>query len=370
MSALEINISRLQVPMKQSFKHASADRKVTDSLWASVSRSGLHGMGEGCPRPYVTGETSEGGLAWLQAISREVAQNAFSLETLQAWVKANSAAIDANPAAWCALELAILDLLAREKNVSVESLLGLEKLQGAFRYTAVLGDDSPAKLQAMLSRYLETGFTDFKLKISGDPAIDREKLRLMRQASEAMPGKLRVRIDANNFWAGKLSEAAGFLASSPLPLFAVEEPLAPRDHEGLSALSQELGLNIILDESLTRISDVKRFASLPGKWIGNVRVSKMGGLLRSLDVLREMKRSGMQAIIGAQVGETSVLTRAALTIAREAGDMLLAQEGAFGTLLIEKDAADPVLMFGAGGVLKWPATGSETGGWGLRPSLN
>ena len=62
-------------------------------------------------------------------------------------------------------------------------------------------------------------------------------------------------------------------------------------------------------------------------------------------------RAGIGVIVGAQVGETSLLTRAALTVARAAGDALVAQEGAFGTFLLERDVCDPPLMFGAGGVL-------------------
>jgi hypothetical protein len=56
-------------------------------------------------------------------------------------------------------------------------------------------------------------------------------------------------------------------------------------------------------------------------------------------------------IIGAQVGETSLLTRAALTLATAAGDLLAGQEGAFGTHLLSRELCEPVLMFGAGGRL-------------------
>jgi L-alanine-DL-glutamate epimerase-like enolase superfamily enzyme len=83
----------------------------------------------------------------------------------------------------------------------------------------------------------------------------------------------------------------------------------------------------------------------------NVRVSKMGGLLRSLRVVDAGRRSTFGVIVGAQVGETSLLTRAALTVARAAGDALVAHEGAFGTRLLAHDVCDPPLMFGQGGVL-------------------
>jgi hypothetical protein len=56
-------------------------------------------------------------------------------------------------------------------------------------------------------------------------------------------------------------------------------------------------------------------------------------------------------IVGAQVGETSLLTRAALTVAHAGRDRLVAQEGAFGTHLLTADVCNPPLMFGPGGVL-------------------
>ena len=76
------------------------------------------------------------------------------------------------------------------------------------------------------------------------------------------------------------------------------------------------------------------------------RVSKMGGLLRSLATVDAARALGIGVIVGAHVGETSVLTRAALTVAAHAGHALVAQEGAFGTTLLRRDLVSPVLMFG------------------------
>ncbi|MEE9280638.1 MAG: hypothetical protein V3V67_10730, partial [Myxococcota bacterium] len=71
-------------------------------------------------------------------------------------------------------------------------------------------------------------------------------------------------------------------------------------------------------------------------------------------------------IVGAQVGETSLLTRAALSVAQAARGILVAQEGAFGTLLLERDVCDPPLMFGPGGVL--PAPALPAAGFGIEIS--
>jgi hypothetical protein len=89
-------------------------------------------------------------------------------------------------------------------------------------------------------------------------------------------------------------------------------------------------------------------------------------LLRSLELVDAISSRGIPVIVGAQVGETSLLTRAALTVASSAGDLLMAQEGAYGTYLLAQDICEPVLMFGRGGRLD---TGSvslkERSGLGL-----
>ena len=55
-----------------------------------------------------------------------------------------------------------------------------------------------------------------------------------------------------------------------------------------------------------------------------------------------------------------------LTVAHASRDILAAQEGAFGTLLLERDICDPSLTFGAGGVLDVAASPAlERPGFGL-----
>jgi L-Ala-D/L-Glu epimerase len=85
--------------------------------------------------------------------------------------------------------------------------------------------------------------------------------------------------------------------------------------------------------------------------VPNIRISKMGGLLRSLAIAEECQKRGIKFIIGAQVGETSILTRSAISLANAYRDNLIAQEGAYGTHLLEHDITDAPIMFGKGGAV-------------------
>jgi hypothetical protein len=96
----------------------------------------------------------------------------------------------------------------------------------------------------------------------------------------------------------------------------------------------------------------------------------MGGVLRSLHLASEVRQRGLRLIIGAHVGETSLLTRAALTVANAARDLLIAQEGAFGTHLLVHDVVERPLMFGAAGVLEITPATFCSAGWGLSVHAN
>ena len=358
-----IHASILEIPFKTTFKHASAERKTTQTIWMTAhARSGARGFGEGCPREYVSAESLASAEAFIGQYSNDWLRTIDSIDTLKDWVARHGGEIDANPAAWTAVELALLDLLGKEAGCSVEKLLGLPELAGRFSYTAVLGDAEPRQFEAQLAQYLGVGFHNFKIKLSGEYERDLAKVRALTAAG-ILPQA--VRADANNLWADAHTAIAYFEALN-FKFFALEEPLRANDIDGMRQIADALGANIILDESLLRTEQLARLVASPACWIVNVRVSKMGGLLRSLALVREAHARKLRLIVGAHVGETSLLTRAGLTVANCARDILLAQEGAFGTHLLTRDIVEKSLMFAGGGVLDIDAYGvANKPGFGL-----
>ena len=355
---VELRFHTLHIPFRQRFSHASAERDATGSLWVeAIDDDGLMGVGEACPRRYVTGETLDSARRFFDASRAGVVSDIGDAESLRAWVESQRQQIDANPAAWCAIELALIDLFSRQAGQSAEAWLGLPEVCGSFRYSAVLGDADAAVFAATFARYRDIGISDFKLKLSGDLARDREKLVVLQEAGSAVA---RLRLDANNLWQDAAT-AGAYLGTLETRAFAVEEPLATHARSQLPSLAQALNVAVILDESLCRIAQLDDFA--PGtRWIPNLRVSKLGGLLRTLALVDAASARKMEIIVGAQVGETSLLTRVALSVAQAAGDSLIAQEGAFGTYLLQRDVCTPPLMFGAAGTLDYRP---DKPGWGL-----
>ncbi len=347
MSPSTLRISTLDIPFKQVFAHATATRTCTESILVTATLSnGVIGAGEGCPRQYVTGETIQSAQEFFKFYQKDWEQFR-GLQDLQAWMIAQQDRIDENPAAWCAVELALLDLWGKERGQSLEALLGLPELSGQFQYSAVLGTENISSFKKQAQQFAALGFSDFKVKVTGNLDQDSRNIQFLKNLSI---NNLRIRLDANNLWK-TAPEAVSYLKSLDYLFFAIEEPLIAGNYDGCQQISQELGLPIILDESFLRTAQFASLQADPKAWILNIRISKMGGILRSLKITKEAKARDIPIIVGAQVGETSLLTRVALTLANSYRDILLAQEGAFGTYLLKYDISDPPIMFRKGGRL-------------------
>ena len=360
MRIVRITGIKFPVPFKVVFRHASASRDRAENLIvAAHSEDGHVGYGEGCPRDYVTGETTATCVDFIRRHGNSLIAAVRDLASLRAWIADHADDIDRNPAAFCAVETALLDLLGRLSGKCIEELLDMPRPGTAFKYSAVLGNAPHLAYLWQLRRYRQRGFDDFKIKLSGDSRRDARKLGALAGTAE------RVRVDANNLWTSA-DDCIRCLAGLPGKLFAIEEPLEAGDLEGFRAVGEATGARIVLDESLARIEQLDTLTD-PDRWIVNIRVSKMGGILRSLAVARHASRLGVGIIVGCQVGETSLLTRAAMPVMQAAGEDLLAAEGAFGTYLLRRDLTTPCLMFGHAGRLA-PNQVPDGPGFGLTVS--
>lgn len=355
MTPPRIGLASLTIPFRYAFAHASAMRKASANVLVRLEDSdGVSGLGEGCPRPYVTGETIASARQFLEQHATAILAEARDLARLKRWLRANAAQVDRHPSAVCAIETALLDLFARRDGVSVETLLELTPRRQTIRATAVYGSSSNLVFALQHLRFAQAGMTDSKLKLTRSEWRDTSRAWLLARRG-------RLRFDANNMWTDA-AIAIATLRSLAAHAWAVEEPVAPRDWKGMVAIAQACGLALVLDESFTNAADL---AAAPDgtHWIANCRVSKLGGVLRTLDTIAMAKERGFGLIIGAQVGETGLLARAGLLAASAVGSDLEGFEAAYGTYLLAYDLVAPTVTFDRRGEI---LPGTFVGpGWGL-----
>jgi L-alanine-DL-glutamate epimerase-like enolase superfamily enzyme len=357
MHPIRISLASLPVPFRGAFVHASATRRRAENLLVRVEDAGGRiGLGEACPRTYVTGETPASAAAaivrWRPGLLR-----IDGVEDLRRWLASLTDEIDRAPSAACAVELALLDLFARQEGQPVETLLGRPRLDRPLPVTAVYGSAPAPVFLLQHARFLAAGMVEAKLKLSGRRDPDgRRAARLARRGP--------LRLDANNLWPDAERALAG-LDAAGRSAWAVEEPVQPRDWAGLAQVGRETGLAVILDESFAGAADLERLEPGP-RYLVNLRLSRLGGLSRTLQALDAAQAAGVEVILGAHVGETSLLARAGLVVAGSAGAGLAGYEGAYGAWLLKRDPAAPSLTFGRDGRLRpgreWRP---QAPGWGL-----
>ena len=350
---IQIKAEPLRLTLKTTIRHAAATRNEGESIWVQAKRHEHSGYGEGCPRDYVAGDDLASSLQWVKENFSTGKVDFSSLDDVRQWISSHETIIDQFPSAWCAVEMAVLDVLAREKGCSVEGLLGVTEAMRFGRYTAVMGDSKSSQYASLADQYLIHGITDFKIKLSGNLEKDKQKIDFLEALSvQHHTPALRIRLDANNLWKNHCDEAITFIQALGCErIYAVEEPVQARHVKDISRFSIATGLPVILDESLCKLDHLQSFQNVPGQFIANVKISRVGGLVRALRMIAEVRKLGWSIIIGCHVGETSLLTRAAIVASAAAGENLVAQEGAFGDYLVQREPVYPTLKFGRGGHL-------------------
>ncbi len=333
----------LALPLRLAVGHASATRRTTSAFLFRVSRGAHRGYGEAAPRPYVTGETLDGATAAAMRLAAAL-PTVRTFDDLVAASERLGPEIDRAPAAWCAVELALLDLLGREAGQPVEAVVGLGVEPTTIRYAAAL-PRLRGRSAGLAARIVGAcGFADVKVRPSGDADAD---LALVARFTAR---GLRVRLDGNGHWSGRPEQALRDLAPLAVHLAAVEEPGARSDREWYPRLARELGVCVVLDESFTARADLDVLGAFPpGRVAVNLKVAKVGGLVRAMALARAAAARGVVPMIGAMVGETSLLTRAGQVLARSLPAAPLAHEGGVGHWLVRDDPFTPVQTFGRGG---------------------
>lgn len=356
--ALKIRYGRFESAMRFQFKHAAATRKSTENVIVCLTGAdGVSGYGEGCPREYVTGETEDSVQAFLQEYGPQFVQQVCNLEDIRAWMVVNAEIIDQNPAAFCAMEMAAIDLMSRSDLVSAEKYLGYSDPHQDMRFTAVLGDSSTFKTRLMVTAYRAYGFVDFKVKLSGHLQRDQQRLAVL-------PANARIRVDANNVWQDA-SQVVDYVRQLSRVIWAIEEPVHPFNYSALAEIAKALKIAVILDESIYLQCHVANAKQHLDYAIANIRVSKCGGILRSVDLANQCIAAGYNVILGAQVGETSLLTRAAIVVGNGLTKVPLAREGAYGRILLHRDICTRDLKFGKGGTMSFDNKILLQSGFGL-----
>lgn len=351
----------LGIPFVESFRHSARERACSDSVVVRVEdETGVEGFGEGAPRPYVTGESADTMLdhlsraLWPGVIGRALpcVSDEDGLGAIEAMIpQVDVPGIVAPNASRAALELAILDCVLRRQRMSLGQVLQAQRRRVVYSGVLAAGSLEKAVQQARQARLV--GLRHVKVKVGAGDDVAR-----VRAIREVMGPEVSLRVDANGAWT--LERALEVLAAiAPLDVVLVEQPLPRGPAAELKRLRQASPIPVMADESVVTLADAEALIDAQAVDYVNVRVSKCGGLWRSLAIARRATRAGIRVQVGCQVGETAILSAAGRHLAACLEDVAFV-EGSYGTLLLAEDVSADGVRFGHRGeapILTGPGLG-------------
>ncbi len=236
-----------------------------------------------------------------------------------------------------ALDCALWDLESKKAGQPVWRIAGLERPR-PLTTTFTIPAGEPEAMAAKAVVYAQA--RSLKLKLTGEPALDAERVRAVRDAR----ADTWIGVDANQgFDPGKLEELLPTLVACDVRL--LEQPFArgrEADHDGLRC-----PIPVAADES---VQDLAEIEPLVGRFdVVNIKLDKCGGLTEALAMAAEARRLGLGVMVGNMVGTS--LAMAPAWILGQACDLADLD----GTLFIARDRT-PAIVFEDGKV-HYPATG-------------
>lgn len=276
----------LTLEFHRPFRLSTGTSLTRTAFWIRLSDD--EGWGEGTIPPYYGIPDEEMTSVWDTAAQSEIP---FPDDPAQipAWI----GDVDVAPAK-CALDLALHDRIAKQRNIPLYQLLELPKpkvLATAF----TIAISSPEEM-AQIARE-NAQYPVIKLKLGTQDDVTRvAAVRL------ACPDA-RIYVDANAAW--NPDEAIQHIKElESYRLDMIEQPTAKDDIEGMGYVQAHTEIPIVADETVRSLADVEALAKAGVKGI-NLKLMKIGGLIPALEMLHRGRELGLKIMLGC-MSETSI----------------------------------------------------------------
>jgi L-Ala-D/L-Glu epimerase len=324
--------------LAETFVISRESSDTAEVVFVEIRHDGVSGFGEAAPIERY-GESADSTLAFIEENADALGDDPFALEAIEHRLPAREWAGRA------AIDAALHDLQGKLVELPVWRLLGLQREGPPTSWTIWLGE--PDDMARRAAKAMD--FTRLKLKLGAGDGLDVERVRAVREVTQAP-----LQVDVNEAWT--FDEAAAALPQlAELGVEYCEQPLPAGDPDGprLKAISP---LPIYVDEDCHRLSDVTACAERAHGI--NVKLAKSGGIREAVRMAHAAHALGLGVMLGCMV-ESGLGISAAAQIAS-----LCSHVDLDGNLLLADDPW-PGVEFSDG--IQWP---SDQPGLGVREEVS
>jgi len=354
MKIVKAKIYVLKIPFNFSFGHFLKIRTFSDSIIVELtSDTGISGYGEGLARRYVTGETLKKSVAHIKNVLLPAImhKDIKSLKNDENPIKAlfdinefipsisTPRIIDWN-ASRSAVELAIIDCLLKSQQESLSYVLPA-KIKSV-TYSGVFSSENLKDTIELARKAHQAGLKYIKVKVGKNNDLER-----IASIREILGADVSIRLDANGAFSAK--KAIQFLKSvEKFNIDSIEQPIERGDINDLVTVRNNSSIPIMVDESLVSYEDAKQLIEYKSCDYFNLRISKCGGLYKTLVIADLAEKNDVKLQLGCHVGETAVLSAAGRHLAAYLSNIKFV-EGSYSALLLAEDISRENIVFGERG---------------------
>ena len=273
-----------RLPLRHRFEAAHGTLEEREGVLLELhGADGTTGIGEASPMPSIGGGTVDDVLRLLGRYAPALVGRAE--DGVVAVLPATGAGV---AALCCAVDVALLDLQGRRRQVPVAALL-TETPAGSVLVNAVIGGDEPEEVVAHAREAVQAGYSVLKLK-AGLGGIERD-IACVAALREACPDVV-IRLDVNGAWDERIAtEALPRLASLGVEL--LEQPGPADDVELLARLREHAPLRIAADESVAIPDAAERVLEQRAADLLVLKPMVLGGVRPALDLARRAAEVGI-----------------------------------------------------------------------------
>jgi L-alanine-DL-glutamate epimerase-like enolase superfamily enzyme len=285
---MQLEVSRDQVPLSAPFTITGYTFTDVTVVVAQLGDRGVHGEGEAAGVYYLNDDANHMQAA-IEGVRREI-EGGIDREALRRLLPPGGARN--------AIDCALWDLESKLSGQPVWRLAGLEAPRPLVT-TFTIPAGEPGAMANKAIEYAQA--RSIKLKLTGQPALDAERVRAVRKArSDVWLG-----VDANQgFDTASLAALMPALVACHVKL--VEQPFARGREADLEGF--RCPIPVAADESVQGLADIEPQV---GRFdIINIKLDKCGGLTEGLAMVVEARRLGLGVMVGNMVGTSLAMAPA------------------------------------------------------------
>jgi len=302
-----IEIFSEDIPLKQPFVTSKRSISVIrDYVVRITTDGGICGYGASAPTPVITGDTVG---SILYAVNEVYAPLLTGKELSEELLPLVQKALFHNSSPKAAVDIALYDLLAKEKGLPLYRYLGGENKAVHLETDATVSLGTPEVMVDEAKKHLSEGFTAIKVKLGGPKEMDAKRLG----ALAPLFGKdIKVRLDANQAWT---VEDAVYVCNEcdklGLNIELIEQPVHYADLDGMVAVTKAVPYPILADECVFGPDEARRILAMGGCNLVNIKLMKCGGIYEALKIQKIAEEYGVSCMLGCMMEGPVSITAAA-----------------------------------------------------------